>query len=152
LGQNLRDPPNVKGWSGSTAWISSETLLSRWEMTDTLLSGKIGQGQDLGSMMGGPADAKDAAKDAKTTPGADTKPGTEAKAGAEAKKDARKEDSKPVLPLVAKPWIAEARTAGATGIDLATSVLLPLPPIDESPKDFDQALHQILHDPSFNLK
>jgi uncharacterized protein (DUF1800 family) len=157
LGQNIMDPPNVKGWSGSTAWISSETLLTRWEMSDTLLSGKIGQGQDLGSMMGGPSDAKDM-KDAKSasptppTPPTSAKPAASAEAKKEDKKDDKKDEAKPVLPLVAKAWIADARMAGPTGIQLAASVLLPLPPLDEVPKDFDQALHKILHDPSFNLK
>ncbi len=29
LGQDIFDPPNVKGWPGGTAWITSETLLLR---------------------------------------------------------------------------------------------------------------------------
>ncbi len=29
LGQDLLDPPNVKGWSGGTAWINARTLLVR---------------------------------------------------------------------------------------------------------------------------
>jgi uncharacterized protein (DUF1800 family) len=154
LGQNLMDPPNVKGWSGSTAWISSESLLSRWEIADTLLAGKIGQGQDLGGMMGGMAGAPPAASDAK--PAGEPKDAGK-DAGKEAakdanKKDAKKEEAKPALALVAKPWIAEARAGGAPGIELAVSLLLPLPALDAVPKDFDQALRQILHDPTYNLK
>jgi len=153
LGQNLMDPPNVKGWSGSTAWISSESLLSRWEISDTLLAGKIGQGQDLGSMMGGGPGAAPAASAAK--PDGQAKPAGQANdpARKEAKKeDATRDEAKPALPLVAKPWIAEARGAGAPGIELAARLLLPLPALDTLAKDFDQALRQILHDPSFNLR
>ncbi|MFD2272449.1 DUF1800 family protein [Undibacterium arcticum] len=29
LGQNLFNPPNVKGWPGGEAWINSSTLLAR---------------------------------------------------------------------------------------------------------------------------
>jgi uncharacterized protein (DUF1800 family) len=39
LGQELMNPPNVKGWPGGTAWIDSNTLLSR----RSLLEGLIGE-------------------------------------------------------------------------------------------------------------
>lgn len=32
LGQDLFDPPNVKGWPGGTAWITSDTLLLRQQI------------------------------------------------------------------------------------------------------------------------
>jgi uncharacterized protein (DUF1800 family) len=144
LGQDIMDPPNVKGWSGSAAWISTESLLSRWEITDNLLGGRIGQGQDIGSMMN--AMPTGAAKP-ETKP--ETKDGTAKK---EAKKDETKEE-KPVLSLLPKAWVAEARAKGAEGVDLAISILLPLPPVDEIGKgNLDQALRQILHDPTYNLK
>ena len=41
LGQDLFDPPNVKGWKGSSAWISSESLLSRWEVMEDFTRGKV---------------------------------------------------------------------------------------------------------------
>jgi uncharacterized protein (DUF1800 family) len=34
LGQDLFDPPNVKGWPGGTAWITSNTLLARQKFLD----------------------------------------------------------------------------------------------------------------------
>lgn len=39
LGQDLFDPPNVKGWPGGTRWITSETLLSRWQLLQRGLRG-----------------------------------------------------------------------------------------------------------------
>ncbi len=40
LGQNLFAPPNVKGWDGGTAWISTNTLMSRYNLAGFLVSGK----------------------------------------------------------------------------------------------------------------
>ena len=37
LGQDLLAPPNVKGWPGGEAWISSKTLLSRRQFVERLL-------------------------------------------------------------------------------------------------------------------
>jgi len=36
LGQNLFSPPNVKGWPGGEAWITSATLLARKQFLDRL--------------------------------------------------------------------------------------------------------------------
>lgn len=147
LGQDVFDPPNVKGWKGSTAWISSESLLSRWEVVEDFLRGKIGEGKAYsGAMMGGPemAAKKD---DAPKEPAKTAKVETPAK-----KKDADPVKEAP-LPLLAKPWIADAKAKGAEGVDLAIALLLPIAPLDEITKtNFDQAMRQILHDPTFNLK
>ncbi len=154
IGYSILDPPNVKGYPGSTSWISTETLLSRWEVADQMIGGKVGAGPDVGSMMGGamaaapakPADDKDAKKDGKKEP---------ATAKKEEPAGGRKEKSdEPLLSLLPKPWVADARAKGADGVTQAIMVLLPLAPIDEIAKDsgFDQALRQIVHDPSFNLK
>ena len=40
LGQDLFAPPNVKGWDGGTAWISTNTLMSRYNLAGFLVSGK----------------------------------------------------------------------------------------------------------------
>ena len=32
LGQDLFDPPNVKGWPGGTRWITTNSLLDRWQL------------------------------------------------------------------------------------------------------------------------
>jgi len=37
MGQNLFSPPNVKGWPGGEAWITSGTLLARKQFLDRLL-------------------------------------------------------------------------------------------------------------------
>ncbi|MBL8800411.1 MAG: DUF1800 domain-containing protein [Planctomycetes bacterium] len=37
LGQRLFDPPNVKGWEGGEAWITTSTLLARGNMAGMLL-------------------------------------------------------------------------------------------------------------------
>jgi uncharacterized protein (DUF1800 family) len=39
LGQTLFAPPNVKGWDGGRAWISSSTLLLRYNLSGTLVRG-----------------------------------------------------------------------------------------------------------------
>lgn len=39
LGQDIFDPPNVKGWAGYTAWISTDTLLAREQFLQRLLRG-----------------------------------------------------------------------------------------------------------------
>jgi len=40
MGQDVLDPPNVKGWGGGTRWITSETLLVRQNILERLLRGK----------------------------------------------------------------------------------------------------------------
>lgn len=40
LGQDLFDPPNVKGWPGGTAWITSTTLLLRRQILERIVRGK----------------------------------------------------------------------------------------------------------------
>ena len=39
LGQDLMDPPNVKGWPGGNHWISSDTLMMRHQILDRFLRG-----------------------------------------------------------------------------------------------------------------
>jgi uncharacterized protein (DUF1800 family) len=47
LGQDLFAPPNVKGWDGGLSWITTNTLLSRYNEAATLIQG------DVGPMAGG---------------------------------------------------------------------------------------------------
>ncbi len=42
LGQKLFEPPNVKGWDGGRAWISSSTLLVRYNAAGNLVRGGAG--------------------------------------------------------------------------------------------------------------
>ena len=39
LGQDLFDPPNVKGWPGGTRWITTNSLLDRWQLLQRGLRG-----------------------------------------------------------------------------------------------------------------
>ncbi len=40
LGQDLMDPPNVKGWEGGTSWITTDTLLARQQILNRFLRGR----------------------------------------------------------------------------------------------------------------
>ena len=40
LGQDLMDPPNVKGWSGGNGWITTDSLLVRQQILNRFLRGK----------------------------------------------------------------------------------------------------------------
>lgn len=39
LGQDLFDPPNVKGWPGGTKWITTATLPARWHVLQQIIRG-----------------------------------------------------------------------------------------------------------------
>ncbi len=41
LGQDLFAPPNVKGWDGGLSWITTNTLLSRYNEAATLIQGDL---------------------------------------------------------------------------------------------------------------
>ena len=43
LGQTLFAPPNVKGWDGGTSWITTNTLLDRYNDAATLVTGTTQQ-------------------------------------------------------------------------------------------------------------
>jgi len=156
LGQDLFDPPNVKGWKGSTAWISSESLLSRWEVIEDFTRGKVASGKAMeGGMMGGGARAAKTPEMKAPEIKAEAKPETKAKPGTKKEKEEQVAlPSDPIsFPLVPQPWIADARGKGAEGIALATATLLPTAPLDTIPTgNFDQALRAILHDPTYHLK
>ena len=49
LGQDLLDPPNVKGWPGGKAWITASTLLARQQFLQRVL-----RGQDMSMNANGP--------------------------------------------------------------------------------------------------
>jgi uncharacterized protein (DUF1800 family) len=40
LGQDIFDPPNVKGWTGGTSWINASTLLLRQQIINRMVRGK----------------------------------------------------------------------------------------------------------------
>ena len=56
LGQDLFAPPNVKGWDGGIAWITTNTLLERYNGAATLVQGTTQQlsASDFARKPGGP--------------------------------------------------------------------------------------------------
>jgi uncharacterized protein (DUF1800 family) len=54
LGQDLLAPPNVKGWDGGLSWITTNTLLSRYNQASVLV---MGQGNLMASRGAGPGQA-----------------------------------------------------------------------------------------------
>jgi uncharacterized protein (DUF1800 family) len=44
MGQELFNPPNVKGWPGGRSWISAGTLAVRYHLPGALLDGKLPEG------------------------------------------------------------------------------------------------------------
>jgi uncharacterized protein (DUF1800 family) len=55
MGQDLLQPPNVKGWDGGRAWISSTTLLARLRFTLDLVDERpaLGAAVDWSALTGG---------------------------------------------------------------------------------------------------
>jgi len=51
MGQDLFQPPNVKGWDGGLTWINTATLYNRYNVAGRLISGSGGRGRGLGEMM-----------------------------------------------------------------------------------------------------
>ena len=41
LGQELFEPPNVKGWDGGAAWITTSSLLTRYNLANVMVNGVI---------------------------------------------------------------------------------------------------------------
>ncbi len=47
MGQDLLNPPTVKGWDGGAEWITSVTLLERFNFANRLVSGRTGRVESL---------------------------------------------------------------------------------------------------------
>jgi uncharacterized protein (DUF1800 family) len=43
LGQNVFDPPNVKGWPGGEAWITSSSILTRQQLLERMFRGNAAE-------------------------------------------------------------------------------------------------------------
>jgi uncharacterized protein (DUF1800 family) len=52
LGQDLLLPPNVKGWDGGLSWITTNTLLARYNQAAILIMGQGNLGADGGNRPG----------------------------------------------------------------------------------------------------
>jgi uncharacterized protein (DUF1800 family) len=127
LGQDLMDPPNVKGWKGGKAWISTQSLIGRWEVLEELLDGSSAK----------PAKRKNKAADEgmNMISGGDDADGAIVAAG----------DSS---------WIQDASKKGFEGISLAVMVLLPILPGRnyDGNSPFDPVIRDSVMDPAYNLK
>ncbi len=72
MGQDLMDPPNVKGWAGGQAWITSQTLLVRqqflsramraMEMPENNMMSSMGMPGQMNSQMNGQMNSRTNAK------------------------------------------------------------------------------------------
>jgi uncharacterized protein (DUF1800 family) len=59
LGQDLMNPPNVKGWPGGEAWITADTLLARQQILTRVAAGQAMMAPGK-RMAGAPGDGLDA--------------------------------------------------------------------------------------------
>ncbi len=51
LGQDLLDPPNVKGWAGATAWVTTQTMAIRDNFLHKIARGlRMNGGKRMGQM------------------------------------------------------------------------------------------------------
>lgn len=137
LGQNLFNPPNVKGWSGGEAWITTYTLLQRQQILRRIVEATTVSPMD-GPMAGG---------------------------GRRAERRQRQGGDMEQQPMMARPVEGRSlRNAGGearlgptlTGVDPATltSTLLPRAPIDavEGPRAPGAVVAAALLDPAYQLK
>ncbi len=53
VGQELFQPPNVKGWDGGAAWVTSSNLLTRYNMLRTVITGNAPNRNNMQSNRGG---------------------------------------------------------------------------------------------------
>jgi len=134
LGQDLLDPPNVKGWPGGERWITTTTLALRQKALERIVSGPEGLG---------PEDA--AARRAGMRMGA----GRLASApdpGAAAAQEEALEDRCRIA-----GWL-EALPAGARSRAALTALLLPVPPAGGVPPgDACETVRALVADPAYQL-
>jgi len=62
LGQNVFDPPNVKGWPGHTVWINTDTLLAREQFLRRAVARNLAGDASNASDASNDADASDASQ------------------------------------------------------------------------------------------
>jgi len=58
MNQTLFYPPNVKGWPGGAAWLSTATILARENFANALMTAKVVQGESTWLLDSGPASAQ----------------------------------------------------------------------------------------------
>lgn len=145
MGQNIFDPPNVKGWPGGDRWITSSSLLSRKQFLERALTGLQVRGQTRGSDRAG-------SDGARMEP--EMEPGMEGE-----RPRARRDRRRPARPTSAMArlrdtWVGLGDTDDIRA-EALTAYLCPLPPVFERPEEGESAaktLSRLILDPTYQLK
>lgn len=127
LGQDLFNPPNVKGWPGGTDWIVAASLLDRQAMAERVTGGRVGGGK-----VGGGRQARSAQTVAMGGP-----------KKRQAERARRFND-----------WLASQGAAWQSA-EAITLLLLPVSPVDVEILDRTASgalLRQLVLDPTYQLK
>jgi hypothetical protein len=123
LGQNLFDPPNVKGWPGGEVWINTNSLLARKTFLDRLLRTEDMQASSVDMMQ------------------SDMRMG---------KKSLMKQDAKPMgMRFYAQDWFAQFKTSQQAQSLLMLQV--PVATNTETPNTLPW-LRVLMLDPAYQLK
>jgi len=139
LGEDVLDPPNVKGWKGGSAWISTQSLLARRQVLSAIASGGLGAIHDRATRTAAASDSAPPPMDA-------------APAATDAMQSAAPRSAGPIADHGA--WLEPLRARADGGVAILAVVLLPLPPVQALPTTlpFAQAVKAVLLDPTYNLK
>ena len=140
LGENLFNPPNVKGWPGGAAWINSSSLLSRKQFVEQLFRAtQAGPSHARGTMTKIAAAMQQDAQDTQNAP--------------------RRDASQGGLHFDLDAWLSHfGLTADATpGLSAQLQMqhaLLPLAPVDAiaAGSSAGSYLQALLTDPVYQLK
>jgi len=139
LGEDILDPPNVKGWKGGSAWISTQSLLARRQVLSAIAGGALGAIHDRSSRAAPP-------------PAADAPPTDASPAAMDAMHAAPPRAAGSISDHGA--WLEPLRHRADGGMATLAAVLLPLPPVQALAINlpFDRAVAAVLLDPTYNLK
>jgi len=121
MGEELFQPPNVKGWPGEEHWITSETLNTRNQIAMAVSTGRLGGG--LGAGMRGFGPPRAAARVAPTTqpaPGAQA-PSTGSTSSPQASSGQALRPGRPTQLAQANPTTTPPGQAGSAKTDPAVS-------------------------------
>lgn len=123
LGQDLFNPPNVKGWPGGNDWINTGTLLARKQFLEQLL-----RGREMPILVGMTPDANKQVRQAQ-----------------QAQRLLAKMNVEP------DAWLKQF-PPGPAGRQTALRTLLPLPQDVPATDDPDEWVKQVLLSPAYQLK
>ena len=156
MGQNLFDPPNVKGWPGADRWITSDSLLQRRQFLDRALLGRfIAAGRER-RMRGGSSDREEPSMDEAMDPGIVVDPESEEMTpDRRTRPDQRRMRRTPpsAMESLRDGWLALG-TSNAERSEALEHCLCPLPAVNERPSGErpGQTLQRLLLDPTYQLK